>query len=143
MTERRTVERWLAWVRLGAVLFAALEVGLFTTGYPAGYQPYAWIITGVFAVGAVLIFSAARKASDRALVPLALAALAFDLAVITSYSILYSFEYGSPTRWALMFVVVEGALRYGLVGSILVAVALSPILVLAEWWRAHKFGPPA
>ena len=43
-----------------------------------------------------------------------LASLVFDGAVIAAFATLYSFEYGSPTRWALMFVVVEGALRYGL-----------------------------
>ena len=124
-------------------MFAVLEVGIFSTGYPPGYEFAAWIITAVFAVGSVLIFAAARKASDRALVPLGFAALGFDLAVISSYAILYSYEYGSPTRWALMFVVVEAALRYGLLGSAFVSVALLPILTLAEWWRAHRFGPPA
>jgi signal transduction histidine kinase len=143
VTERRQNEHWLASVRLGGVVFAALEVGLFSTGYPPGYRFSAWVITAVFAVGSGLIFAAARKAPDRALLPLGFAALAFDLAVISSYAILYSYEYGSPTRWALMFVVVEAALRYGLRGSALASVALLPILGFAEWWRAHRFGPPA
>src|SRR5205814_1556985 len=49
---------------------------------------------------------------------------------------------GSPTRWALIFPVVEGALRYGLVGGAGAAIALIPFFVFAEWWRAHRFGPP-
>jgi hypothetical protein len=142
MTERRRAELWLAYVRLGGVAFAALEVGVFSTGYPAGYERSAWIITAVFAAGSVLIFAAARKASDRVLVPLGLAALSFDIAVISAYAILYSYEYGSPTRWALMFAVVEAALRYELLGSAVVSVALLPILTFAEWWRADRFGPP-
>ena len=142
MTERRKAEQWLAYVRLGGVLFAMLVVGIFSTGYPPGYQRAAWIVTAVFSLGSVLIFAAARKASDRALVPLSLAALTFDLAVISAYAILYSYEYGSPTRWALMFVVLEAALRYGLLGSAVVTILLLPILAFAEWWRADRFGPP-
>jgi K+-sensing histidine kinase KdpD len=142
LTERRQAEQWLAFVRLGGVLFAVLEVGIFSTGYPTGYERAAWIITAVFGAGSVVIASAARRASDRALVPLGFAALSFDLAVITSFAILYSYEYGSPTRWALMFVVIEAALRYGLVGSVAVSILLLPILAFAEWWRADRFGPP-
>jgi len=31
------VERWVAWVRLAGLVFAAFEVGLFSYGYPPGY----------------------------------------------------------------------------------------------------------
>ena len=44
----REVELWIARVRLGAVLFGALEVGLLSTGYPSGYEAYAWITTAAF-----------------------------------------------------------------------------------------------
>ena len=59
------IERWIAWIRLFAVLFAALEVGLMTTDYPPGYEDAAWAITGVFAVGAVLLWISSRAASAR------------------------------------------------------------------------------
>jgi signal transduction histidine kinase len=62
--------------------------------------------------------------------------------VIAAFALLYSYEYGSPTRWALIFVVVEGALRYGLVGATGVSLALFPFLVLAEWWRSNHFSGP-
>ncbi|HEY3184280.1 MAG TPA: ATP-binding protein, partial [Gaiellaceae bacterium] len=55
---------------------------------------------------------------------------------------LYSYEYGSPTRWALVFPVVEGALRFGLAGGILLPLALFPAFAFLEWWRADRFGPP-
>jgi signal transduction histidine kinase len=42
----------------------------------------------------------------------------------------------------LIFVVVEGALRYGLIGAAMVSVGLLPFLVFVEWWRAHHFGGP-
>ena len=38
-------ERWLANVRLAAVAFAVVEVGVFTESYPEGYQLWAWVLT--------------------------------------------------------------------------------------------------
>ena len=135
----RAIELWIARVRVAAVAFAVLEVGVFSENYPAGYERLAWIATGVFAAGAVVFFFVSRSAY----VPgVGLAALVFDGCVIAAYATLYSYEYGSPTRWALMFVVVEGALRYGLLGATAVSLALLPFLVFVEWWRNHEFGGP-
>src|SRR5512133_2456185 len=133
---QREIEIWIARVRLGAVLFGIVEVGLLSTGYPPGYEGYAWITTGVFAVGALLLFVASKRADPRVV---GLVALVFDTCVIAAYATIYSFEYGSPTRWALMFVVTEAALRYGLVGAVVLPVVLLPYLVFAEWWRVHHF----
>jgi signal transduction histidine kinase len=137
----RDVERWIAWVRAGAVIFAAVEVGIFTAYHPPGYEQWAWALTGTFAVGAVVLLLLSRRelAGSRVF---ALVALLFDTAVICGYALLYSFEYGSPTRWALIFVVVEAALRYGIRGGVLLPLALFPYLVFVEWWREREFGPP-
>ena len=136
-------ERWIAWVRVGGLVFALFEVGLFSYGYPPGYESAAWTITGLFAVGTVALFALARRASLRLAPTLSVAALLFDTAIVGAYAIVYSYEYGSPTRWALIVVVVEAGLRYGLVGGIGLPVLLVPFFVFIEWWRAHKFGPPA
>jgi signal transduction histidine kinase len=132
----REVEIWIARVRLGAVVFAVIEVGLVSEGYPPRYEEYAWITTAVFGLGALLLFAASRRSDPRIV---GLAALAFDACVIGAYATIYSFEYGSPTRWALIFVVVEAALRYGLVGAVVVPLLLFPYLVFAEWWRIDRF----
>jgi signal transduction histidine kinase len=135
-------ERWLANVRLAAVAFAVVEVGVFTEYYPKGYQLWAWVLVLVFAVGSALLFLASRN--DRAVDTPAFgwASLVFDAAVIGAFALLYSFEWGSPTRWALIFAVVEGALRFGLRGGALVPLALAPYFAFLEWWRADHFGPP-
>jgi signal transduction histidine kinase len=139
LARAREIEVWIARVRLLAVAFAVLEVGLLTPSYPDGYETVAWIATAVFGVGALVFF----LVSQRAYVPaVGLAALIFDASVISAFALLYSFEYGSPTRWALIFVVVEGALRYGLIGATAVSVGLFPFLVLAEWWRSTRFVGP-
>jgi signal transduction histidine kinase len=132
----REIEVWIARVRLGAVLFAVLEVGLLSKGYPPGYEDYAWLTTAVFGVGSLLLFVASRRADPRVV---GFVALVFDACVIAAFATIYSFEYGSPTRWALIFVITEAALRYGLIGALLLPVALFPYLVFAEWWRVHHF----
>jgi signal transduction histidine kinase len=138
----REVERWIAWVRAGAVLFALVEIGVFTEYHPPGYEPWAWAITGVFAIGAAILLALSRREIAGARTIAALALL-FDTAIICADALLYSFEFGTPTRFALIFAVVEAALRYGLVGGVVLPVALFPYLALAEWWREREFGPPA
>jgi signal transduction histidine kinase len=136
----RETEIWIARVRVAAVLFGVVEVGLLSTGYPSGYEGYAWLVTAAFAAGALALFLVSSRADPRLV---GFVALVFDAAVIGAYATVFSFEYGSPTRWALILVVAEAALRYGLVGALAVPVALLPFLVFAEWWRAHHFKGPS
>ena len=134
------VDAWIARIRLALVVFAALEVAVFTETYPQGYETWAWLLTVLFAAGAVGIFFAEHHGWKPARLPLL--ALVFDTVVVVGYALVFSYEYGSPTRYALIFVVVEGALRYGVAGGIFVPVVLMPYLAVAEWWRADRFGPP-
>jgi signal transduction histidine kinase len=136
------IERWISWVRLGAVVFAAVEVGVFTERFPSGYERLAWVLTAVFALGAVLLFAASRP-DRRPSTFLGAVALGFDTAVVGCYALLFTYEYGSPTRWALIFPIVEAALRFGLRGGVVVPVFLLPTLAFLEWWRADRFGPPS
>ena len=135
-------ERWVAWIRLGGLVFAVFEVGLFSYGYPPGYESAAWTITGLFAAGSVALFLLARRGNPRLAPVLSAAALVFDTAIVCAYAVVYSYEYGSPTRWALIVVIAEASLRYGLVGGLGLSLLLIPFFVFAEWWRAHEFGPP-
>jgi signal transduction histidine kinase len=140
--DRRASERWIAWVRLGALLFAFVEVAFSSPGAPPGYRTAQWVLTGVFAVFAIAIFWAARRVPDDWLGPLGLAALVFDTLAIAAYALAYTYEYGNQTRWALILVVVEAALRYGQVGAVIVPILLIPYFWFNEWWRVHEFGSP-
>ncbi len=133
-------ERWIAWIRVAAAAFGVLEVGIFTESFPAGYERWAWLLIAVFSAGAVAILLWTRSGPLPRLG--GVAALAFDTAVIGCFGILFAYEYGSQTRWALIFVVVEAALRFGVRGGLAMPVLLVPYLVFAEWWRADRFGPP-
>lgn len=52
------MEVWIARVRVVAVLFGVVEVGLLTENYPPRYESYAWSTTAVFGLGALLRFVA-------------------------------------------------------------------------------------
>ena len=93
----REAEVWIARVRLLAIVFAIVQVGLFSEDSPEGYETYAWIITAIFAAGAIALFFASSRANVHAV---GIVALVFDVCVIGAYATLYSYEYGSPTRWA-------------------------------------------
>jgi signal transduction histidine kinase len=138
----RAIERWIAWVRLGGVAFAALEIGYFTKVFPEGYRARAWYITAAFGGGALLLFWLTNTGSERRLRALGYVAVAFDTLVICAYSWLFAYEYGNQTRFALIFVVVEAAIRYGLRGGATLPLVLIPFFWFVEWWRAREFHPP-
>jgi signal transduction histidine kinase len=141
LTRLRETERWIAWVRAAGVAFAALQVAL-STGYPPGYRTAAWIVTAVFAVGAALIWALARRPLDlRRARLLAIGALAFDVAVLSAYLLAYSWEAGSPIRQVLLLAVVEAAIRFGMVGPVVVTAATVPVLVEFERLRSHHSAP--
>jgi signal transduction histidine kinase len=135
------IERWIAWIRLGAIPFAIFQVAL-SSGYPGGYRTAAWLTTALFGVGAILLFLVARRdLAGRALAGLGLVAMTFDFAVISAYMVIYSFERGTPIRQLIFLAIVEAALRYGLVGALALAFASAPVLIAFEWLRQHHSPP--
>jgi K+-sensing histidine kinase KdpD len=137
----RQTERWIALVRLLAVPFAAVEVGVISSGYPPGYETYAWIITGVLAVGAAALWLFARRdlapSAQRAL---SFSALTFDAGVVAAYVVLYySYEVNTPVRQVLFLPVAEAAVRFGVAGGVLLPLFLAPFLAWGEHLRADRF----
>jgi signal transduction histidine kinase len=136
-------ERWIAWVRLAAVPFAVLEVGLLSTDYPAGYKGWAWTVTAALAVAAVLLYRLSRPGIfERAPHRIGLLALALDTAVVSSFVLIYQYEIGSPVNELFVVLLVEAAVRYGIRGGLLMPLAIAPMLGFAEWWRETKFENP-
>ena len=144
MTELRRLretERWLAWIRLVGVAFAAFQVAV-GTDYPPNYERWAWITTAVFAVGTVVIFWLARRDWSRpGQLALGFSALAFDFAVVSTYILIYSFDQGSPVREIIFLPLVEAALRAGILGAVLLAIASAPVMAVYEWLRARDSVP--
>jgi signal transduction histidine kinase len=142
LERRRQIERWIAWVRLFAVPFAVFEVGVISSGYPAGYERWAWIITAVLAVGATTFWFLARaELGLRAQRILGFAALGLDAGVVSAYVVLYySYEPDSPVRQILFLPVAEAAVRYGVIGGAVLPFALAPFLAWGEALRADRYG---
>jgi signal transduction histidine kinase len=142
--ERRwQLERWISLIRLIAVPWALIEVALLTDFSSRGYEAAAWAVTGCLAIGAIVFFLVGRRGVPAEYRPaVCLAGLAFDTAVIWAYALVFTFESGAPTIRALLFFpVLEAALRYGLLGGLLLPVAQVPMLVAIEWWRSDHFAP--
>jgi signal transduction histidine kinase len=144
MTELRRLretERWLAWIRLIAVAFAVFQVAI-GSDYPHNYERWAWITTGIFAVGSLVIFWLARRDWARSgQLVLGFSALVFDFAVVSTYVLLYSFEQGSPIRQIFFLPLVEAALRAGIMGAVLLALASAPVMAVYEWLRGKHSAP--
>ncbi|MGI8605885.1 MAG: ATP-binding protein [Gaiellaceae bacterium] len=135
----RETDAWIAWVRLAAVPFAAVQV-LLTPAYPDGYEVWAWIATALLAAGAgVFLFLTRLPRSLAERHVLGAASLAFDIGVVAAFVLVYSFEEGSPILQLLYLPLVEGALRYGLAGGLAVPFAQLPVVLVFEWWRTHRF----
>ena len=136
LSRLRQTERWMAWLRVGAVPFAVFQVSL-GNAYPPGYERAAWLVTGGFIAGTAALLLLGRLdlelTSQRAL---ALGALLFDTAVVCAYLLVYSFEAGGPTRQLLFLAVVEAAVRFGTIGPVAVTAATVPVLIVYEHLRA-------
>jgi signal transduction histidine kinase len=142
--ERRwQLERWIAVIRLIAAPWALIEVALVTDFSSQSHETAAWAVTGCLAAGALLFFLLSRLAVPRKYQPtVCFAGLVFDTAVIWAYALVFTVESGAPTIRALLFFpVLEAALRYGLLGGLLLPVAQVPMLVAIEWWRSDHFEP--
>jgi hypothetical protein len=137
----RAIERWVGWVRLGGVPFAIFQVSI-GSGYPSGYHRWAFVTTGLFAAGALLLFWLGRKNwEERAQRTFGVVALTFDFAVVSAYVLIYSFEQGSTVREILFLPLVEAALRYGIVGAMALVAGSAPVLAVFEWLRERRLEP--
>jgi K+-sensing histidine kinase KdpD len=141
LSRLREAESWIAWVRVGAVPFAVFQVAI-SHGYPSGYERAAWTITAVLAAGAAFFFVLAKvELSERDAARLNVVAMLFDAAVVGAYVLVYSFQTGTPIRQLLFLPIVEAAVRFGIAGSVIVALATAPVLVVFEWLRQRRVAP--
>ena len=142
LERRQEIERWIAWVRVFAVPSAVVEVGFLSHGFPPGYERWAWIATGALAVGAAVIWLLARRdLSSRSQNVLGVCALAFDVAVVAAFLVIfYAWEPNTPIRQVLFLPVVEGAVRFGIAGGIVVPLLFAPFLAWGETLRADRYG---
>jgi signal transduction histidine kinase len=137
----RAVERWIGWVRLGAVPLAIFQVSV-TSDYPQGYLLWGWVTTGVLAVGGLTLFWLGRRDWEMPVQRrLGLAALTFDFGIASAYTLIYSFESDSPIRQVMFVPLVEAALRYGIGGALALVAVSAPVMAIYEWLRERRVPP--
>jgi hypothetical protein len=129
-----TFLRWVAIVRLLAVPLAVLQVALMQGG-PRSDTIYAWITSGVLALGAVALYRAVAWQSR--LMPLV--GLAFDFVVASAFCLIYAWQPGTPLRQVLDLVIVEGTTIFATRGGVAVAVVSTPVLAYFEKLRSDHF----
>ena len=136
----RDVERWMAWIRVGGVLFAIFQIGVFGDEMPDGHLLAAWVTTAALAVGALLFWLLSRRdLGERTFSRIGIVALAFDTAVVASYVVIYAFEQNTPIRQLLFVPIVEGALRYALRGGVVLPIVTAPVHAVFEWRSSGFF----
>ena len=84
----REVERWISVVRLAAFPFVLAPVA--AASYPAGWERWAWVTTGGFALGSLALFALARsEVGGRHAVAQSVIGQLFDTAVVTGYVLVF------------------------------------------------------
>jgi len=137
--QRVHAERWLAWLRLGAVPFVVFQAAV-SGPYSRGESVWIWATTVVLAIGAcVLVWLCRGGVPARAFTRIGLAALVFDFVVVSSYTLALYSQRVTPVRQLLIVVLIEAAFRYGLRGGLVAALASIPVLVGSEWFRSQHF----
>ncbi|MEI8104983.1 MAG: ATP-binding protein [Actinomycetes bacterium] len=137
----RGLERWISLVRLVALPFALAAVAL--AHYPAGWELWAWVTTGLFAAGAVVLFAFARlEVAARHQIAQSVVAQVFDTAVVTAYVLVYSFERGLPIQQLLYIDLAAACVRFQLVGGLVLAAVSAPIVAGFERLRSREIAVP-
>jgi K+-sensing histidine kinase KdpD len=65
--------------------------------------------------------------------------MAFDFSILGAFVVLFAFEPGTPTRQLLLIGVVGGAIRFGMWGGVVTALAYVPVSFWFEERRADLF----
>jgi signal transduction histidine kinase len=134
----RSIERWIAVVRLIAVPFAIFQVAV-TTGYPPRYEAWAWIITAVLAFGAVVFYVLTRRDfGERGTMWMSIAGQIFDTAFLSAYVLVYNFEHGTPTPQVMYVAVIAGCVRFATLGGVTTALASAVPLAVYEELRSDR-----
>ena len=114
-----------------------------TTTRAARYEVVAWLTTGALGVGAlVFLWLSRRDLSVRELRVVGFTALVFDAAVVAAYVLVFSFDSGTPIRQAVFIPIVEAALRYGILGAVLLSLAYLPVHAGFERLSSDRFDRP-
>ena len=112
-------ERTMVRVRWVAVLFACVQVATYYIPYPPGVVPWAVAIVVLLGLGNVVAWAGVgRVASLEEARRLQVATLLLDGFVVLGLVVVYTFD-ADTAMWAVIYILpLEGALKFGLRGSL-------------------------
>jgi signal transduction histidine kinase len=131
--------RTLAWVRVGLIPLALLQLLTELGDFPGRYETAAWLALAwhMLAAGVLLALTLRWRGRPR---HLAMLTLGVDMVIAETLLLVYSWQGGQPLRALQYLIVLEGALLFRLRGGLLVAALIFPMLALGEWLRVEEFG---
>jgi signal transduction histidine kinase len=133
----RAQEIWIGWTRLLAAAFTVV-LAVLARGEDGISYGRAWLVTGIFVAGALILAALARRAwSIRGFQILGIAALTFDTAILYVFVFSHALTTGTASTRLVVLAVAEAAVRYGIVGGVGMTLVNIPLLVLAEVQRAN------
>jgi signal transduction histidine kinase len=131
--------RGLIWVRVVVGPAAILYIANDDNDFPRGYREAAYAVCGIFAAAAVVgAVIGTRRLSRVARLRFDAAMLALDFGVLAALELILDFEAAQPARTLFFVPILEGALRFGLVGGAGVGLATLGVLTVGE---LREFGP--
>jgi signal transduction histidine kinase len=131
--------RALIWIRVVAGPAAIFYIARDDNDYPRGYREAAYAVCGIFAVAAVVAaVVGTRRLSRVTRIRFDATMLALDFGVLAALELIQDFEPAQPARTLFFVPILEGALRFGLVGGAGVGLATLGVLTAAE---LRQFGP--
>jgi signal transduction histidine kinase len=135
----RAVERWIAVIRLATLPFVVALVGL-ARGYPAGYETFAWIVTGVFALGATAFFGVTWKGvARRHELTVSVVGQGFDTLIISSFVLVFAFERSTPVQQLFYVALVAACVRFEIPGGLIVVGVSAPVVAVFAELRNDRF----
>jgi signal transduction histidine kinase len=131
--------RTLAWVRLGLIPLAFVQLLTEIDDFPDGYETAAGLVLAWHMLaGAVLLVLVLRwRGRPR---HLAMITVAFDTLLAELLVLVYSWEGTGTLRALLYLVVLEAALFFRTRGGLLMGAICGVLLVLTEWFQVSQFG---
>lgn len=130
-------------VRWAAVAFAAAQVATYYLPYPPGVVPVAAAIVVGLALGNAAVMVALRRVVDYAAMRrIEVASLVLDGVVVMGLVFVYTFD-PDTAMWAVIYILpLEGAIKFGLRGSLLTMAAATVTYGIREVYGEAVYGTP-
>jgi signal transduction histidine kinase len=130
-------------VRWVGVAFACVQVATYYIPYPPGVVPWAVATVALLAAGNLAVWMALRRVGHLAAARrLQVASLLLDGLVVMGLVVVYTFD-ADTAMWAVIYILpLEGALKFGLLGSVATMATATVAYTARELYGAAVYDNP-